>query len=265
MAKADALSQWEDHILGIEEDNKRITIISLDKTGALTVHITDERDHLIKYIKDATKTLFTMKKSIDRYKFSNIDINSLIYMMDGQFYVLDKGSLCLDTVRLHHNTPITSHPGAEKTLELLQHSYSWPKVANYVKDYVSHCDRCQCFKVGNIVPADKLQPLEVPHMPGVDVTANFTTNLPLFNSFDSILVIVDQFSKEVKFIPCNKTVTALEMAKLYLHHIWKDHGLLRSIMSDHGPQFASQVIKDLYAWLGIKCKLSMAHHPQTDR
>ena len=184
------------------------------------------------------------KNSVDGYEFSNIDMNSLIYTIDGWFYVLDKGSLCLDAVCLYHDIPIADYPGTEKTLELLWHSYSWPKVTHYIKEYVSCCDRCQHFKVGNIVPASKLQPLEVPHMPWMDVIADFTTNLPLSNGFDSILVVNDQFSKEVKFIPCNKIITALDMAKLYLHHVWKDHGLPRSIMSDCGLQFASQVMKN---------------------
>ena len=203
----------------MEDDNKGITIIFPDKIGVLMVHIMDEGDYFIKHIKDATKTLFTMKKSIDGYEFSDIDTNGLIYTMDGQFYILDKGSLHLDAVRLHHDTPIAGHPGTEKTLELLQHSYSWPKVADYVKDYISHYDRCQHFKVGNIVPVSKLQPLEVPHMPWMNITANFTTDLPSSNGFDSILVVIDQFSKEVEFIPCYKTVTALKMAKLYLCHV----------------------------------------------
>ena len=89
-------------------------------------------------------------------------------------------------------------------------------------------------------------------------------DLPLSNGFDSILTVVDQFSKETEFIPCNKTATALDTAKLYLFHVWKDHGLPRSIVSDRGPQFASQVMTDLCKRLGISPKLSTAHHPQMD-
>ena len=124
MAKAYALFQREDHTLGMEEDNKGITVISLDKIGALTIHITDERDYLIKHIKDATKTLFMTKKSIDGYEFLDIDMNGLIYIMDGQFYILDEGSLHLNAIRLYHNTPIAGHSRTEETLELLWCSYS---------------------------------------------------------------------------------------------------------------------------------------------
>ena len=63
MAKADTLSWQEDHTLGMEDNNKGITIIFPDKIGALIVHITDEGDHFIKHIKKATKTSFTTQKN----------------------------------------------------------------------------------------------------------------------------------------------------------------------------------------------------------
>ena len=101
-------------------------------------------------------------------------------------------------------------------------------------------------------------------MPWVDVSMDFITDLPLSNGFDSILTVVDRFSKETEFIPCNKTITALDTAKLYLFHVWKDHGLPCTIVSDRGPQFALQVMMDLCKRLRISPKLSTVHHPQTD-
>ena len=93
---------------------------------------------------------------------------------------------------------------------------------------------------------------------------DFITDLPLSNGFDSILTVVDRFSKETEFISCNKTATALDTAKLYLFHVWKDHGLPRTIISDRGLQFTSQVMTDLCKRLSISPKLSTAHHPQMD-
>ena len=101
-------------------------------------------------------------------------------------------------------------------------------------------------------------------MPWIDISVDFITDLPLSNGHDSILAIVDRFSKEVEFIPCNKIVTALETAKLYLFHVWKNHGLPCTIVSNHGPQFVSQVMKDLCKCLRITSKLSTTHHSQTD-
>ena len=46
--------------------------------------------------------------------------------------------------------------------------------------------------------------------------------------------------------------------------MWKNHGLPHSIVSDRGPQFASQVMKDLCKCLSITPKLSTVYHLQTD-
>ena len=46
--------------------------------------------------------------------------------------------------------------------------------------------------------------------------------------------------------------------------MWKLHGLPESIILDRGPQFAAGLMRELNEMLGIKSKLSMAFHPQTD-
>ena len=69
----------------------------------------------------------------------------------------------------------------------------------------------------------------------------------------------------MEFIPMTKMVTALKTTKLYLFNMWKNHGLPHSIIFDQGPQFASQVMKDLCKHLRITPKLSTVHHLQTNR
>ena len=103
-------------------------------------------------------------------------------------------------------------------------------MATYVKNYVSQCDWCAHFKESNTAPPRKLQSLDTPNMPWVDISTDFITDLPLSNGYDSILVVVDHFSNEVEFIPCNKTVTALETAKLYLLKITGSLALLSPIV-----------------------------------
>jgi len=49
-----------------------------------------------------------------------------------------------------------------------------------------------------------------------------------------------------------------------IHHVWKLHGLPKSIISDRGVQFAAGIIRELNNLLGIQMKLSTAYHPQTD-
>ena len=106
-------------------------------------------------------------------------------------YVPDEEDLRLQVVKLHHDTLVAGHPGCEKMIELLQKTYFWPAMTSFVKDYISRCDRYARFKRTNQAPFGTLNPLEAPHMPWVDIMADFTTDLPLSNGYDSILVIID--------------------------------------------------------------------------
>ena len=92
------------------------------------------------------------------------------------------------------------------------------------------------------------------------------TDLPPAEGFDSILVIVDQgLTKGIILIPCTKTITAEETARLLLKNLYKRFGLPNNIISDWGPQFASIAFRELLKLLGITSALSIAYHPQTDR
>ncbi|MBW0516154.1 hypothetical protein O181_055869 [Austropuccinia psidii MF-1] len=75
---------------------------------------------------------------------------------------------------------------------------------------------------------------------------DFITQLPLSNNFDSILVVVDQFSKMAIFIPTSGTITALDLARIFISHVFSKHGLLVIIVSDRGSLFVSSFWTQLY-------------------
>ena len=49
-----------------------------------------------------------------------------------------------------------------------------------------------------------------------------------------------------------------------MHHVWKLHGLFRSIISDCGTQFVNDFLKFLCKRLGISIRLYTTWHPKTD-
>jgi len=89
---------------------------------------------------------------------------------------------------------------------------------------------------------------------------------PLLESkgFDVILVVVDRFTKKAYFIPTNTTLTSNGTAMLFRDHTFQEHGIPKKVISDRGPQFVSQFMKELYRVLRIKANASMAYHPQMD-
>ena len=60
------------------------------------------------------------------------------------------------------------------------------------------------------------------------------------------MVMVDHgLMKGVILIPCSKTIDAARVAKLFLHHVFKQFSLHDSLISDRGPQFASTFAREL--------------------
>ena len=49
---------------------------------------------------------------------------------------------------------------------------------------------------------------------------------------DTILVVVDRFSKMGILIPCKKTTTTQQTAQLFFEHVWKHYGLPTNIISN---------------------------------
>ena len=67
------------------------------------------------------------------------------------------------------------------------------------------------------------------------------------------------------FVATIEKMIAEGLVRILRDNVWKLHGLLESVISDRGPQFAAGLMKELNKILGIKTKLSTSYHPKTDR
>jgi hypothetical protein len=88
--------------------------------------------------------------------------------------------------------------------------------------------------------------------------------LPDAHGFNAVMNVVDSVSKRAHFIPTNTTVTAAGAAQLFLHHVWRLHGLPWNVVSDRGVQFVRDFTCKLYHLLAIRIAASTAYHLQTD-
>ncbi|MBW0573645.1 hypothetical protein O181_113360, partial [Austropuccinia psidii MF-1] len=170
----------------------------------------------------------------------------------------------LRIIQKHQDSPLAGHPCQEKTIRLGKRDFHWSGMTQFIKDYVSCCKQCSRSKNIHHKKFGLLKPLPIPNGPWICLSMDFITQLPLSNSFDSILVIVDRFSKMAVFIPTMSSITSLDLAHLFIKNIFSKHGLPSSIVSDRGPLFVSSFWTNLCQQLKISRDLSTAYHPETD-
>lgn len=170
----------------------------------------------------------------------------------------------LNILRDRHDSRTAGHFGERKTLDLVARDFWWEGMRADVKQYVRTCDICQRCKTPRHRPHGLLQPLPVPPRPWSSVSVDLIVKLPRSRNKNSIIVFVDRLTKMAHFAACNETVTARDIAMLFMQHVFRAHGLPDDNVSDRGPQFASQFWRALLEHLGIMRKHSSAYHRQTD-
>ena len=102
-----------------------------------------------------------------------------------------------------------------------------------------------------------------------DLLMDFVIGLPILtnekrNSYDSILVIINWLTKIVYYMLIIVTINAPGLAKVIINVVMRHHGLLDSIITNQRLFFTSKYWLLLYYFLGIKRRLSIAFHLQTN-
>ena len=129
---------------------------------------------------------------------------------------------------------------------------------------IEDCNMCQRIKNRVEILAENLKLSNVPEKPWTYLMVEFITKLLLVAKKDAILVVCNKLSKIMHFVTTIEGTSVEGLARLFRDNVWKLHRLLESIVLDKRPQFAVELTKKLNRILGIKTKLSIAFHPQTD-
>jgi len=130
---------------------------------------------------------------------------------------------------------VAGHPGHWKMLELVSRNYWWPQMSRYIGQYVSTYDLCLRTKLIRHALVGELHPLRIPDSRWDTLSVDFVVELPHSSRHDAVITVVDSVSKQAHFIPTHTMVTVEGAARLFLHQVWKLHGLPKCIISDRRP------------------------------
>lgn len=246
--------------LGVELDDVSLAPIEDDSQFD---EPTELMDRILHHNRNAP-SLESVRRQAKTATDSEFSLEDGLLLYAGRLVVPNVGDLQTRLIQEAHNQVSTAHPGRDKTYRLLRPRYYWPKMQRDIERFVRNCQPCRRAHV----PRDKtpgfLHPLPIPAYPWQHVTMDFKSMPKDKFGYDAVLVVIDRLSKQAISVPCHKTVTAEQLAQLYITHVYRYYGAPESVVSDRGPQFVSRFWGEFCRILGVKLKLSTAFHPQTD-
>ncbi|EGD81417.1 hypothetical protein PTSG_11841 [Salpingoeca rosetta] len=148
-----------------------------------------------------------------------------------------------------HDTPTAGHQGIHRTHEALARHFYWPRMR---AGRGALCAELQ------ILPAPQA---ETGRCPCLDLV----TGLPRTRTGqDAIVVFVDRLTKRCHLAATTSKCTGRDVAKLFISHVFRHHGLPARVVSDRDPRFTGAFWKETFRLLGSRLQFSTSQHPQTD-
>lgn len=163
-----------------------------------------------------------------------------------------------------HASQLEGHSGIQASYARAKTMFYWPGIKRDIKWAILECDVCRRCKRENVPYPGLLQPLPEPNYSWSHITMDFIEGLPKSEEREVILVVIDRFTKYAHFVGLSHPFTAITVARVFMDHIHKLHGLPQEIVSDRYKIFISQFWKEMMRILGIQLNLSTAYQPQTD-
>jgi hypothetical protein len=163
-----------------------------------------------------------------------------------------------------HSSGLGGHSGPLVTYHKIKQMFSWPNMKQEVFSYVHQCIVCQQAKSEHTKLPGKLQPLPIPPEAWHSVGLDFIEGLPVSGRFDTILVVVDKFTKFGHFIPLKHPFTAASVAQLFVDKVYCFHSMLKVIISDRDKVFISSFWQHLFKLAETTLNMSSSYHPRTD-
>ena len=152
------------------------------------------------------------------------------------------------------------HQGLERTDQLVRKRCYWPRMTNFISEWIQKCDRCTLAKYKKVItPLGTISvtaPLEV-------VAIDFTVVEPASDGRENILVITDVFTKWTVAVP-TRDQKATTVARVLSREWFSWYGAPKRLHSDHGRDFEGRVVRALCQVYGVTKSRTTPYRPQAN-
>jgi Integrase zinc binding domain len=131
---------------------------------------------------------------------------------------MEDNNLRRGVISLYHDHMIAEHPGILKTMQLVVKDYWWPRMRDFITNYVKGCTTCQSTKSRTTRPKVSPFPITMEKEATLfqTVALDLIIDLTLVGKYDLILTITNHdCTKVIVFVPCNKEIDTPGIAALY--------------------------------------------------
>ncbi|XP_074288290.1 uncharacterized protein LOC141613455 [Silene latifolia] len=162
-----------------------------------------------------------------------------------------------------HATTYGGHLSTSRTqAQVLHCGFYWPSLFKDTYAMVQSCNSCQ--RRGTIVRRDEIPLNNILEVDLFDVWGvDFMGPFPSYFDNQYILVAVDYVSKWIEAIAV-PTNNSRVVTKLFKDYIFRRFGVPRAVISDGGSHFINRTIYSLLKKYGVRHKVALAYHPQTN-
>lgn len=216
------------------------------------------------YQQDANAVALLQRLAIAADPNDPFTLSEGIIRKKGRIWIPANIELQTRIVQEFHASPIGGHSGIPVTLRRLKQLFAWKGMAKFVCQLVQSCGVCQQAKPDRARYPGLLQPLPVPKSAFQVISMDFIEGLPRSGRYNSILVVVDKFSRFAHFIPLAHPFSAATVASAFMDNVFKLHGAPEQIISDRDRIFNSNFWQQLFTRTGTTLKMSSSYHPETD-
>ena len=137
-----------------------------------------------------------------------------------------------------HESPLSIHPGGTKMYQDLCQRFWWTRMKREIAQFIAECDASRRVKAEHQRPAGTLRPFPIPKWKWDKVSMDFIIGFPKTQKGnDAIFVVIDRLSKVSHFLPVRESITASQLADLYVSRIVSLSGVPLEINSDRGSIF----------------------------
>jgi transposase InsO family protein len=161
-----------------------------------------------------------------------------------------------------HNSALTGHQGAYKSLARIQGHFFWPQMDAHMREHVAQCKTCMATTDKGTKDPPRQQQLDIPQGPNWRVHADlFGPQKCADGKKRFVLVMTDAFTKTVALrVIDDKAATTVARGML---ETWcYVYGIPKMIVTDQGLEFTNELARHIWKALQIKHTTTTPYHPQ---